>query len=172
MTERQPSSRSCFVCGRDNPVGLKMVWENHPEEGEIRSTVTVREEFNGYPGIVHGGILAAMLDETAGRAVLLEGGPDDLMVTAKLEVTYRRPTPTDTPLLVVGRVVSARRSGRRRRRRSVSRTGRSAPVRRCGWRAPRRGSWPAGKPSASTSRLTDVPRAQPWTPLSEPPFLT
>jgi uncharacterized protein (TIGR00369 family) len=102
MAERQPSSRSCFVCGRDNPVGLKMVWENHPEEGEIRATVIVPEEFNGYPGVVHGGILGAMLDETAGRAVLLEGGPEDLMVTAKLEVTYRRPTPTDTPLQVVG----------------------------------------------------------------------
>ena len=105
MTERQPSSRSCFLCGRDNPVGLQMVWENHPEDGEIRSTVTVREEFNGYPGVVHGGILAAVLDETAGRAILLEGGPDELMVTAKLDVTYRRPTPTDTPLLVVGRVI-------------------------------------------------------------------
>jgi uncharacterized protein (TIGR00369 family) len=106
VAERQPSSRSCFVCGRDNPYSLKMVWENHPEEGEIRSTVTVREELNGYPGVVHGGILAAILDETAGRAVLLEGGPDDLMVTAKLEVTYRRPTPTNTPLLAVGRVVT------------------------------------------------------------------
>jgi uncharacterized protein (TIGR00369 family) len=106
MAERQPSSRSCFVCGRDNAVGLKMVWENHPEEGEIRATVTVPEEFNGYPGVVHGGILAAMLDETAGRAVLLEGGPEDLMVTAKLEVTYRRPTPTGTPLQVVGWVES------------------------------------------------------------------
>jgi uncharacterized protein (TIGR00369 family) len=105
MVERQPSSRSCFVCGRDNDVGLKMVWENHPEEGEIRSRVTVSEQFNGYPGVVHGGILAAMLDETAGRAVLLDGDPDQLMVTAKLEVVYRRPTPTDTPLLVVGRLL-------------------------------------------------------------------
>ena len=106
MVERQPSSRSCFVCGRDNDAGLKMTWENHPEEGEIRSTVAVAEDFNGYPGIVHGGILAAMLDETAGRAILLEGDPDELMVTAKLEVLYRRPTPTDTPLLLVGRLVS------------------------------------------------------------------
>jgi uncharacterized protein (TIGR00369 family) len=106
MVERQPSSRSCFVCGRDNPVGLKMVWDNHPEEGQIRATVTVPEAFNGYPGVVHGGILAAILDETAGRAVLLEGDPEDLMVTAKLEVVYRRPTPTDTPLVVLGRTES------------------------------------------------------------------
>jgi uncharacterized protein (TIGR00369 family) len=105
VSERQPSSRSCFVCGRDNPYSLKMVWENHPEEREIRSTVTVPEEFNGYPGVVHGGILAAILDETAGRSVLLEVGPDELMVTAKLEVVYRRPTPTNTPLLAVGKLV-------------------------------------------------------------------
>ena len=111
MVERQPSSRTCFLCGRDNPVGLKMVWENHPEEGEIRAAVTVREEFNGYPGVVHGGILAAILDETAGRALLLEGGAEDLMVTARMEVTYRCPTPTDTPLVTVGRVVE--RSERR-----------------------------------------------------------
>jgi uncharacterized protein (TIGR00369 family) len=105
MVDRQPSSRTCFLCGRDNPVGLKMVWENHREEGEIRASVTVPEQFNGYPGVVHGGILAAILDETAGRAILLEGGPEDLMVTAKLEVDYRCPTPTGTPLLAVGRVV-------------------------------------------------------------------
>lgn len=105
MSERQPSSRSCFLCGRDNAVGLRMVWDNHPEEGEIRATVTVPERFNGYPGVVHGGILAAILDETAGRAMLLEGGSDDLMVTAKLEVLYRRPTPTDVPLLVVGQLL-------------------------------------------------------------------
>jgi uncharacterized protein (TIGR00369 family) len=111
MAERQPSSRSCFVCGRENPVGLKVRWENHPEAGEIRGTLTVAEHFNGYPGVVHGGIVAALLDETAGRTVLMDGDFDDLMVTAKLEVSYRRPTPTDTPLLAVGRLV--RRGGTR-----------------------------------------------------------
>lgn len=106
MSERrQPSSRSCFVCGRDNGVGLKMVWDNHPEEGEIRAMVTVSEEFNGYPGVVHGGIVAAVLDETGGRTVLLDGTPDDLMVTVKLDVGYRLPTPTGVPLLVVGRLL-------------------------------------------------------------------
>jgi uncharacterized protein (TIGR00369 family) len=107
----QPTSRYCFVCGRDNPFGLKMGWTNHPEEGLIRGTVTVPEHFNGYPGIVHGGVVAAILDETAGRAIMLEGGPDDLRVTLRLEVTYRRPTPTDTELTAIGRVV--RHAGRR-----------------------------------------------------------
>lgn len=111
MSARQPSSRSCFVCGRENPVGLKVRWEQDAAAGEIRGTVRIPGHFNGYPGVVHGGIVAAVLDETAGRAILIAGGFEDLMVTAKLEVTYRRPTPTDVPLGLVGRVV--RRSGTR-----------------------------------------------------------
>jgi acyl-coenzyme A thioesterase PaaI-like protein len=73
--------------------------------------VTVPEHLNGYPGVVHGGIVAALLDETAGRTVLVDGGFDDLMVTLKLEVVFRRPTPTLTPLSVVGKLV--RRTGDR-----------------------------------------------------------
>jgi len=105
MPEWQPTSRSCFVCGRENPVGLKVRWENDRATGEICGTVTVPEHFNGYPGVVHGGIVAALLDETSARTVLMDGGFEDLMVTLKLEVAYRRPTPTLTPLKVVGRLL-------------------------------------------------------------------
>jgi acyl-coenzyme A thioesterase PaaI-like protein len=108
---RQPSSRSCFVCGRENAVGLKVRWEQDPGAGEVRGTVTVPDHFNGYPGVVHGGIVGTLLDETAGRSVLIDGGFDDLMVTARLEVVYRRPTPTGVPLEVVGRL--RQRSGTR-----------------------------------------------------------
>lgn len=111
MGDRQPTSRHCFVCGRDNPVGLGVAWTNRRESGEVVGEVTVAGHFNGYPGVVHGGIVAALLDETAGRSLLVDGGFEDLMVTLKLEVGYRRPTPTDTPLTVVGRLV--RRSERR-----------------------------------------------------------
>jgi len=111
MVKRQPSSRSCFLCGRENPVGLKVRWDEHEEAAEIRGTVTVPEHFNGYPGVTHGGIVAALLDETAGRTLLMDGGFEDLMVTAKLEVVYRLPTPTGVPLQVVGRLL--RRSGPR-----------------------------------------------------------
>jgi len=108
---KQPSSRFCFLCGRDNPVGLKMTWSNDQEKKEIRGTVTVPEHFNGYPGAVHGGIVTVILDETAGRAILLTGSHHKLMVTLKIEVTFRRPTPTETPLTAVGRVI--RESSRR-----------------------------------------------------------
>ena len=109
--DRQPSSRTCFLCGRQNDVSLKMTWYNDHETQRVKTIVTVPEQFNGYPGVVHGGVVAALLDETAGRALLLGGDDESLFVTLKLEVKYRRPTPTAEPLTVVGWVV--RQSGDR-----------------------------------------------------------
>jgi uncharacterized protein (TIGR00369 family) len=110
MMKRQANSRNCFLCGLQNDIGLKMCWYEDLENQHVRSTLTVPEHFNGYPGVVHGGIIAAMLDETSGRAVMLNAGDDNLMVTLKLDVTYRRPTPTETPLTVVGWVVKPGKS--------------------------------------------------------------
>ncbi len=99
---KQPTSRTCFMCGRENSHGLKMVWYNNLESNRVEAIVTIPEQFNGYPGIAHGGIVAAILDETSGRAVMLDGNFDNLFVTLRLNVTYRRPTPTNTPLKAVG----------------------------------------------------------------------
>ena len=107
----QPSSRTCFVCGRENPLGLAARWVSDRESGEVRATLEIPEHFNGFPGTVHGGVLSALLDEAAVRTALLDGGFDDLLVTAKLEVTFRRPTPTCTPIVVAARIV--RRVGSR-----------------------------------------------------------
>lgn len=104
-SRRQPTSRSCFLCGRDNPLSLKVRWDSDPEAREVRARVTVPELYNSYPGVVHGGIVAALLDETAGRAVMVDGDHDRLMVSIKLEVEYRRITPTATPLDLVGWIV-------------------------------------------------------------------
>jgi uncharacterized protein (TIGR00369 family) len=107
----QPSSRTCFVCGRENPLGLAARWVSDRESGEVRAALEIPEHFNGFPGTVHGGVLSALLDEAAVRTALLDGGFDDLLVTAKLEVTFRRPTPTCTPIVVAARIV--RRVGSR-----------------------------------------------------------
>ena len=99
---KQPTSRTCFMCGRENSHGLKMVWYNNPESNRVETVFTIPEHFNGYPGIAHGGIVAAILDETAGRAVLLDGDFDNLFVTLRLNLTYRKPTPTSTQLKAIG----------------------------------------------------------------------
>ena len=111
MTGKQPTSRYCFVCGRDNPMSLHVTWRNDSETRQVRAVVAVPEEYNGYPGIVHGGIVSALLDETARRALIVDGDYERLWVTVRLAVTFRKPTPTATPLTLVGWVV--RDTGRR-----------------------------------------------------------
>lgn len=99
---KQPSSRMCFLCGRQNPVGLKLDFYEDTEAGQVRAEFTVPDEYQGYPGVVHGGIVAAVLDETSGRAVMLDGSKDNLMATLRLTIRYRHPTPTQTPLTALG----------------------------------------------------------------------
>ncbi len=69
--EKQPSSRFCFLCGRQNPVGLKITWYSDHSQRQVRATVTVPEHFNGYPGVVHGGIVAAILDDALPNHITL-----------------------------------------------------------------------------------------------------
>lgn len=71
---------------------------------EVYAEHTVSADFQGYPGIVHGGVQAAMLDEIIGRVAMIEDH-HHFMMSVRLEVKYRRPVPVDTPLKVVGRLV-------------------------------------------------------------------
>jgi len=97
---KQATSANCFVCGVQNPSGLHMHFYNIGP-GEVEADYTVSETYNGYPGIVHGGIIASMLDETMGR-VFMEGDPTRFMVTAELKIRYRLPVPVNTPLRIAG----------------------------------------------------------------------
>jgi acyl-coenzyme A thioesterase PaaI-like protein len=110
--KKQPGSRSCFICGVQNPVGLRLsFYENHDSDPkQVRIEIVIPDPYQGYPGVAHGGILAAILDELAGRALLIDGNPDDLMMTLKMELRYRLPTPTGTPLVGVGWVTRQRGS--------------------------------------------------------------
>ena len=59
---KQPNASMCFVCGRDNPIGLHMQFFDDGE-GMVMSKVTPADHFEGYPGVLHGGVLATILDE-------------------------------------------------------------------------------------------------------------
>lgn len=103
---QQPTSRTCFMCGRENDFGLKMKWYNDPAAGQVWGDVVVPHHFNSYPGVVHGGIVAAILDETSGRALMMTGQPlDELFITTRLEVKYHLPTPVAEKLRAVGWVI-------------------------------------------------------------------
>lgn len=107
MKSPQPNSNHCFVCGLSNPFGLHLRFFD-TEPGVVTSDVTLPEQYQGYPGMVHGGIIAAMLDEAAGRSHMV-GAQPRFMYTARLEVRYRKNVPLNQPLLLVGRVGESKR---------------------------------------------------------------
>ena len=101
-----PSSRSCYVCGRENPVSLHMTFFLQ-DNGDVISELVVPEAYAGYPGMVHGGNIVAMMDEAAGRAVTGDQ-PNRFTVTSQLTVKYRRPVPTNQLIKVTGRLLKKR----------------------------------------------------------------
>ena len=80
----------CFVCGQHNPYGLHLVFRL--ENNSIVAVFQPREEHQGFPGIIHGGIVASILDEALGRTSILAEQPEWTM-TGRLEVRYRRYVP-------------------------------------------------------------------------------
>lgn len=93
----------CFICGLENPVGLHLhMYETEP--GVVETTYIAPEHFQGYPGVLHGGIVGAIIDEIAGRAHM---GSDPMkprfMFTAKLEVKYRKNVPVGKKLKIIGK---------------------------------------------------------------------
>jgi acyl-coenzyme A thioesterase PaaI-like protein len=101
--KRQPNSKHCFICGMENPVGLHLhIYETAP--GEVESTYTAPDHFQGYPGVLHGGIVGAIIDEISGRAQM---GSDPMnprfMFTAKMEVKYRKNVPIGKLLKIIGK---------------------------------------------------------------------
>jgi acyl-coenzyme A thioesterase PaaI-like protein len=97
---KQPNSKACFACGVDNHHGLQLAFYQD-ESGTVFAETTVPDQFQGYPGTVHGGIVAAMLDEVATRASMVED-PNNFQVTARMTLRYRRKVPTGEPLQMIG----------------------------------------------------------------------
>jgi len=96
----------CFVCGQQNPFGLHLVFQQEAES--IFADFQPRIEHQGFPGVIHGGIIASVLDEALGRTSLLGGHPVWTM-TGRLEVRYRRSVPFGPLLRVRATLVNERR---------------------------------------------------------------
>lgn len=94
----------CFACGLENPDGLRLVWKI---EGQTMTTQFISPpKYQGWKGIVHGGILATLLDEAMTRlAGKLFGGA----VTAEMTVRYKAPARIGELLIVRGEIVKESR---------------------------------------------------------------
>jgi uncharacterized protein (TIGR00369 family) len=91
----------CFVCGEKNPKGLKIKFRVDREKQAIRTTFTVEPTYQGWDGVVHGGIISTLLDEAMANLVYELGYH---AIAASLEVRFKRPAPILEPLLVQGEI--------------------------------------------------------------------
>lgn len=94
----------CFACGRHNDAGLKMTFRREGER--VIADFTPREQHQGFPGVLHGGILATLLDETMSRTGALRR---EWLMTGKLDIRYRRPATVHQPLRIWGEITRERR---------------------------------------------------------------
>ncbi|MBC5799789.1 MAG: PaaI family thioesterase [Candidatus Eremiobacteraeota bacterium] len=93
-------------CGRHSEVGLHMEFAAADDDC-IESRVTIGRTYQGWRGVVHGGIVGLLLDEAMAYAA---GARGIVGVTAHLKMRFRRAVPIDAPLLVRGWVLWQRRN--------------------------------------------------------------
>ncbi|MEG0051475.1 MAG: PaaI family thioesterase [Terrisporobacter sp.] len=107
ILKKQNISSHCVVCGIDNDLGLKANFYEL-ENNELVAICDTKEWHQSYPGRMHGGMSAALLDETIGRAITIVDG-EVWGVTVSLDIKYKKPVPTDCTVKVVGRITKENR---------------------------------------------------------------
>jgi uncharacterized protein (TIGR00369 family) len=97
---------NCFVCGEKNSEGLRLRFVIDRERQTLRTNFTASPAYQGWDGIVHGGIISTLLDEAMAKLVYEIGYP---AVSASLEVKFKKPAPILEPLLVYGEITEVGR---------------------------------------------------------------
>lgn len=98
----------CFGCGMENPLGMRI--DGFESDGDtVTAHFSPRDEYRGFHDILHGGVIAAALDEILGWTAIIVGG--HMALTAKLQIRYRNPGLAGEHYLLSGTLVEQR--GRR-----------------------------------------------------------
>lgn len=105
MKHKQEQNRGCFVCGCQNPIGLNLDFFYDDEEKCSFTELTIPENYIGYDDIFHGGIIAALFDDTMYYAAKQE---TPYLMTANLNVTYKAPSHVGRKVYAKGRVTDRR----------------------------------------------------------------
>lgn len=100
--KKQYTTAACFVCGEQNPKGLKMNFYQ-TENNEVVGLFDADQNYGSYRNVLHGGISAAILDETIGRAIMITD-PEVLGMTVELNIKYLKPAPCNGLVKAVGRI--------------------------------------------------------------------
>ncbi len=102
--ELPPGYSLCFGCGADNTIGLKLKFQ--PDKNGVRADFMPSEQYQGWPGYLHGGIIGCLLDEAMSNAASSQG---IRCVTARYEVRLKRLVPISEPLVVTASITKKTR---------------------------------------------------------------
>jgi uncharacterized protein (TIGR00369 family) len=94
----------CFGCGANNPIGMKLKFSR---DGDWLRTEFVPDKMHqGWPGLLHGGILGCLLDEVMSNAAYFSG---NTCLTASINIRLRQPVSVEERLVVTARIVRHRK---------------------------------------------------------------
>jgi uncharacterized protein (TIGR00369 family) len=96
----------CFACGVQNPVGLKLAFHYHEETGEMISQAVFPRHFQGWQGVLHGGLISTALDEVMVKAAAQKGLK---CVTAELNVRFKNPAFLTKDFTIKGKITGIRK---------------------------------------------------------------
>jgi acyl-coenzyme A thioesterase PaaI-like protein len=103
--EKYSSTSTCFACGPDNPRGLHLEFKMNENE-EMAAEWTPDPDLEGYPGIIHGGVISTVLDEAMAKIVAAKGAR---ALTVDLRVRFRRTIVSRETVVISGWIASSNR---------------------------------------------------------------
>jgi len=103
VTAKQENSKMCFICGLKNRFGLKVSFYE-TDKKELIALFEAGQLHQGYPGRLHGGIAAAILDEAIGRNINMGTKQQLWGVTLEFSIKYKKPIPINTRLKAITRL--------------------------------------------------------------------
>lgn len=103
------SYKHCFICGQESETGLKIEFEMNQTGAWV--VHTPRHDLQGFGGVVHGGILCALLDEVMWKTI--NGLTGAITMTAKMDVKFKKPAYIGKPLTIQGQLLNEKRRSNR-----------------------------------------------------------
>jgi len=97
----------CFICGPENRSGLQIKFDRNSDLKEASARIVIPETYQGWQGIIHGGISAAILDDAMAHASFAAG---HICVTGELTVRYKNPVPAEKEIEISAVVKDIKRS--------------------------------------------------------------
>lgn len=94
----------CFGCGVNNPIGLKLKFTRDGDG--LRTEFTPDKTHQGWPGLLHGGILGCLLDEAMSNVVYATG---NTCLTASITIRLKQPIKVEVPLVITARITRHRK---------------------------------------------------------------